>query len=176
LGIGDWGLGPIPNPQSPIPIFYPIYIISFFYCNKLKRKIMLKAFSKNFCSNASLGKEGGIQLKRNNQHKLVRNPTDNTKFTLEKNKEIDMSPYIYNKPKGLQNYQEIFKTKYDAVIIGAGHNGLVCANYLAQSGQKVLVLEKRHVVGGCAVTEELVEGYKLSRCSYVLSLFRKKNN
>jgi phytoene dehydrogenase-like protein len=135
---------------------------------------MLKAFSKKFCSNASLGKEGGIQFKRNIQHKLVQNPTDNRKFTLEKNKEIDMSPYIYNKPKGLQNYQEIFKTKYDAVIIGAGHNGLVCANYLAQSGQKVLVLEKRHVVGGCAVTEELVEGYKLSRCSYVLSLFRKK--
>ena len=42
--------------------------------------------------------------------------------------------------------------KYDAVVIGAGHNGLTTAGYLAQSGLKVIVLERRHVVGGCAVT------------------------
>ena len=68
----------------------------------------------------------------------------------------------------------IVNTHYNVVIVGAGHNGLVCANYLAKEGKKVLVLEKRHTVGGCAVTEELLPGYKFSRCSYVLSLFRKK--
>ena len=62
--------------------------------------------------------------------------------------------------------------KYDAIIIGGGHNGLVCAAYLAKAGRKVLVLEKRHVVGGAAVTEELHPGFKFSVCSYVVSLFR----
>lgn len=65
------------------------------------------------------------------------------------------------------------KSLYDAVIIGAGHNGLVAANYLARANKKVLVLEQRHVVGGAALTEELIDGFKFSRCSYVLSLFRK---
>ena len=65
------------------------------------------------------------------------------------------------------------KQVYDAVIIGAGHNGLVAANYLAKAGKKVLMLEKRHLVGGAAVTEELIPGFKFSRCSYVLSLFRR---
>ena len=59
---------------------------------------------------------------------------------------------------------------YDCVIIGAGHNGLICANYLAKKGWKVLVLEKRHLVGGCTVTEEIGPGYKASICSYVVSL------
>ena len=59
---------------------------------------------------------------------------------------------------------------YDCVIIGAGHNGLICANYLAKAGKKVLVLEKRHLVGGCCVTEELAPGYKASIASYVVSL------
>lgn len=62
---------------------------------------------------------------------------------------------------------------YDAIIVGAGHNGLVAANYLSKAGKKVLVLEKRHLVGGAAVTEELVPGFKFSRFSYVLSLFRR---
>ena len=66
-----------------------------------------------------------------------------------------------------------FATKFDAIIVGAGHNGLVAANYLARSQKKVLVLEQRHVVGGAALTEELIPGFKFSRCSYVLSLFRK---
>ena len=61
---------------------------------------------------------------------------------------------------------------YDAVIIGAGHNGLVTAAYLAKSGYKVAVFEARHVVGGCAVTEELWPGFKVSRLAYVNSLFR----
>eukprot|EP00794_Sanderia_malayensis_P003732 gene3732-4254_t len=66
------------------------------------------------------------------------------------------------------------KEKYDAIVIGGGHNGLVAAAYLQKSGQNVLVLEKRHVVGGAAVTEEIVPGFKFSRCSYVLSLLRPK--
>lgn len=61
-------------------------------------------------------------------------------------------------------------TNYDCIIIGAGHNGLVCAFELAQAGWKVLVLERRHVVGGCAVTEELWPGYRVSTASYVVSL------
>jgi phytoene dehydrogenase-like protein len=61
---------------------------------------------------------------------------------------------------------------YDCIIIGGGHNGLVCAAYLAKSGRKVLVLERRHVLGGAAVTEELYPGFKYSVCSYVVSLLR----
>ena len=63
-------------------------------------------------------------------------------------------------------------TNYDAIIIGGGHNGLVCAAYLAKAGRNVLVLESRHVLGGAAVTEELYPGFKFSVCSYVVSLFR----
>ena len=61
---------------------------------------------------------------------------------------------------------------YDAIIVGGGHNGLVCAAYLARAGHDVLVLERRHVLGGAAVTEELYPGFKFSVCSYVVSLFR----
>jgi phytoene dehydrogenase-like protein len=62
--------------------------------------------------------------------------------------------------------------KYDAIIIGGGHNGLVTAAYLARAGQKVLVLERRHVLGGAAVTEEVFPGFQFSVCSYVVSLLR----
>ncbi|MDH3198162.1 MAG: NAD(P)/FAD-dependent oxidoreductase [Candidatus Krumholzibacteria bacterium] len=62
--------------------------------------------------------------------------------------------------------------RYDAIIIGGGHNGLVAAAYLAKAGRKVLVLERRHVLGGAAVTEEIYPGFKFSVCSYVVSLFR----
>jgi phytoene dehydrogenase-like protein len=61
--------------------------------------------------------------------------------------------------------------KFDAIIIGGGHNGLVCAAYLARAGHKVCVLERRHVLGGCATTEELWPGYKVSTAAYVISLF-----
>jgi len=62
--------------------------------------------------------------------------------------------------------------RYDAIIIGGGHNGLVNAAYLARAGKKVLVLERRHVLGGAAVTEEIFPGFKFSVCSYVVSLLR----
>ncbi|NOZ38777.1 MAG: NAD(P)/FAD-dependent oxidoreductase [Planctomycetes bacterium] len=62
--------------------------------------------------------------------------------------------------------------KYDAIIIGGGHNGLVCAAYLAKAGRKVCVLERRHVLGGCAATEELWPGYRVSTAAYVISLFQ----
>jgi phytoene dehydrogenase-like protein len=63
--------------------------------------------------------------------------------------------------------------KYDAIIIGAGHNGLVTACYLGRAGWKVLVLERRYLVGGACVTEETFPGYKVSTAAYVNSLFRK---
>ena len=63
-------------------------------------------------------------------------------------------------------------TQYDAIIIGGGHNGLTSAAYLAKAGKKVLVLERRHVLGGAAVTEEIYPGFKYSVCSYVVSLLR----
>src|SRR6058998_2806950 len=62
--------------------------------------------------------------------------------------------------------------KYDAIVIGGGHNGLTAAAYLARAGRKVLVLERRHVLGGAAVTEEVYPGFKYSVCSYVVSLLR----
>ncbi len=61
---------------------------------------------------------------------------------------------------------------YDAIIIGGGHNALTCAAYLAKAGQRVLVLERRHVVGGATITEEIYPGFKYSACSYVVSLLR----
>ena len=64
--------------------------------------------------------------------------------------------------------------RYDAVIIGGGHNGLVCAFYLARAGMKVRVLERRHVVGGAAVTEEFAPGFRNSTASYTVSLLRPK--
>ena len=64
--------------------------------------------------------------------------------------------------------------QYDAIIIGAGHNGLVTACYLARAGKKVLVLERRHVVGGACVTEETFPGFKVSTAAYVNSLFRQE--
>ena len=64
--------------------------------------------------------------------------------------------------------------RYDALIIGGGHNGLVCAFYLARAGMKVRVLERRQVVGGAAVTEEFHPGFRNSTASYTVSLLRPK--
>jgi len=62
--------------------------------------------------------------------------------------------------------------QYDAIIIGGGHNGLIAAAYLARAGKKVVVLERRPVIGGAAVTEEIFPGYKFTEFSYVVSLLR----
>ena len=62
--------------------------------------------------------------------------------------------------------------QYDVIVIGGGHNGLTHAAYLARAGRRVLVLERRHVLGGAAVTEEVFPGFHISVCSYVVSLLR----
>jgi phytoene dehydrogenase-like protein len=63
---------------------------------------------------------------------------------------------------------------FDAIIVGGGHNGLVTAAYLARAGRRVLVLESRELVGGCAVTEEIWPGYRVSTASYLASLMQEK--
>ena len=63
-------------------------------------------------------------------------------------------------------------SRYDAIVVGAGHNGLVAAAYLTRAGLRVLVLERRPVVGGAVVTEEVFPGYRVSTLAYVLSLLR----
>src|SRR5271156_6011197 len=64
------------------------------------------------------------------------------------------------------------KSIYDAVIIGAGHNGLTAAGYLARAGYSTLVLERRDIVGGCCVTEEIAPGCRASTTSYIASMLR----
>jgi len=63
---------------------------------------------------------------------------------------------------------------YDAIMIGAGHNGLVAAAYLARAGKKILLLERRSILGGIAVTEEIFPGYKIPTCAHLAGTFSKK--
>src|ERR1035441_3453406 len=65
-------------------------------------------------------------------------------------------------------------TTYDSIVVGGGHNGLVAAAYLARGGRKVLVLERRELVGGCAVTEEIWPGYRVSTAAYLTSLLQER--
>jgi phytoene dehydrogenase-like protein len=65
-------------------------------------------------------------------------------------------------------------SSYDAIVVGAGHNGLTTAAYLAKAGQKVLVLERRDILGGACVTEEVWPGKRVSRASYVVSMLQPK--
>ncbi|XP_062501517.1 pyridine nucleotide-disulfide oxidoreductase domain-containing protein 2-like [Corticium candelabrum] len=62
--------------------------------------------------------------------------------------------------------------EYDAIVVGAGHNGLIASAYLQMAGKRVLILEKREIVGGACVTEEIIPGFAFSRASYLLSLLR----
>jgi phytoene dehydrogenase-like protein len=66
----------------------------------------------------------------------------------------------------------LMSQKYDAIVIGGGHNGMICAAYLAKAGKKVVVLERRHLVGGATVTEEHYPGFRYTVASYVVSLMR----
>src|SRR6266536_2929655 len=86
-----------------------------------------------------------------------------------------MRPYnLSGRTSGVRTRGRLMAGKYDAIVIGAGHNGLVTACYLARARWRVLVLERRYVVGGACVTEEVFPGFKVSTAAYVNSLFRKE--
>src|SRR6267154_6601315 len=65
-----------------------------------------------------------------------------------------------------------FSSRYDVIVVGAGHNGLTAAAYLGAAGLSTLVLERREIVGGCCVTEEIAPGCRASTTSYIASMLR----
>ena len=83
-----------------------------------------------------------------------------------------VDPFLPIQQINLNNTALKSKELSNALIIGGGHNGLTAAAYLGRAGKKVLVLERRHVLGGAAVTEEVFPGFKFSVCSYVVSLMK----
>ncbi|ELT88359.1 hypothetical protein CAPTEDRAFT_153668 [Capitella teleta] len=83
-----------------------------------------------------------------------------------------LSRFSFSSARQDASPDENLKSEYDAIVVGGGHNGLVAAAYLQKAGRSVCVLERRHVLGGAAVTEEIVPGFKFSRASYLLSLLR----
>src|SRR5438552_10744358 len=84
-------------------------------------------------------------------------------------------PNVLMKSSPEKLYLELpMHNSYDAIVIGAGHNGLVTAAYLARAGWKVLVLERRYLVGGACVTEEVFPGYRVSTAAYLVSLLQEK--
>jgi hypothetical protein len=98
-------------------------------------------------------------------------PINNTtKVTKEKIQERITKKYII--PSASAYVAPKKTTKRDVIIVGGGHNGLISAAYLAKEGLDVLLLERRHVVGGAAITEEMVPGFKFSRASYLAGLLR----
>src|SRR5690242_19430398 len=72
--------------------------------------------------------------------------------------------------KDAPSVKELAASRWDAIVVGAGHNGLTCATYLARAGKKVLVLESRERVGGACTLEEPWPGFRLSPCAYVAGL------
>src|SRR5438046_9991340 len=66
------------------------------------------------------------------------------------------------------------RSDYDVIILGGGHNGLVAAAYLARAGLKVMLLERREILGGACVTEALFPSYRFSACSYLCYLIQRK--
>ena len=88
-----------------------------------------------------------------------------------------MRHFLFSSPKAdvppsIQSTRD--HQQFDVVVIGGGHNGLVCAAYLARAGLSVKVLERRGVVGGAAVTEEFHPGFRNSTASYTVSLLNPK--
>ncbi len=73
---------------------------------------------------------------------------------------------------GQEKASELRRSNYDAIVVGAGHNGLTAAAYLGRAGLRTLVLERREIVGGCCVTEEIAPGCRASTTSYIASMLR----